>query len=477
MRIGVGRELIMRILLVEDDPRTADDVVALLNVVAGVRVVTCSDQATALESFSPDAFDLVLCDVWIPPSQGESASSDTGYDLADRLATAAPFVPVWFLTGEAWQREGMRRAEAGREISLGREQLPTRRYMSKDHADEMRERVRELAEALRALDEFDAIPAPGDEPVSRERHRLVASFALIRGATRIRYTALPGGYTEAQTLQAQLQRGEHYIGQAFLKLDSFADSNSECVAYDEIAEGRLPLGSYPSRMAVLGGGGRGQQLVAYQLAEESQPLFRLGLSDDSVSNAISAIPEVCKSWAESRSTQRIVVRDLIQQRLGRTDLAEVWPSDLDGMMHVLDQEILIYEAEQHGDLHGANVFVRPSSDVILIDFAEAGRHSSVLDPVMLELGFIFHESTPLDGSWPTLQQALRWYDLEVYLDNCPLSRSIGALREWCSLWAKGEDQVCATVAAQAVRQLKYPDADKSLAIGFTRGALSRLDSG
>lgn len=466
----------MQILLVEDDPTTAEDVVALLNVVSGVRVTTCRDQAAALEIFSPDAFDLVLCDVWIPPSQAESASSDIGYALADSLAAAAPFLPVWFLTGEAWQREGMRRVEAGSEISLGREQMPTRRYLSKDHADEMRERVRELLEALRALDEFDAIPAPGEEPVSRERHRLIASFALARGATRIRYAALSGGYTEAQTLQAQLQRGEHPIGQAFLKLDWFANSDSECLAYDEIAEGRLPLGSYPSRIAVLGGGGRGQQLVAYQLAEGSQPLFRLGLADEAVSNAIRAIPEVCKSWAESRSTQRIVVRDIIQKRLGRSDLAELWPSDLDEIMHVLDQEVLIYEAEQHGDLHGANVFVRGTSDVILIDFAEAGRHSSVLDPVMLELGFIFHESTPLHGTWPTPEQALRWYDLEFYLEGCPLSGSIRALRDWSSLWAKGDDQVCATVAAQAVRQLKYPDADKSLAIAFTKGAFGMLDS-
>ena len=66
----------MRILLVEDDPDTADALAALLRML-GYQAQTAGSIAAALEAASADAFDLVICDIGLPDG--------TGWDLIARL--------------------------------------------------------------------------------------------------------------------------------------------------------------------------------------------------------------------------------------------------------------------------------------------------------------------------------------------------------------------------------------------------------
>jgi hypothetical protein len=140
-----------------------------------------------------------------------------------------------------------------------------------------------------------------------------------------------------------------------------------------------------------------------------------------------------------------------------------------------DIEMRVAKTMAHGDLHGFNVLVKDGADPTLIDYGEVGDANAALDPVTLELSSLFHpHMASAFGNWPDPAQAADWADLDAYLDGCPVPEFVRACRDWATEASAEVEELLATAYCYAMRQMKYPDTNKELALAIANGAHSRL---
>ena len=129
----------------------------------------------------------------------------------------------------------------------------------------------------------------------------------------------------------------------------------------------------------------------------------------------------------------------------------------------------------HGDLHGSNIFVSPAG-AQLIDYGDVGTAAASLDPVTLELSLFFHPDAPYrDGVWPSLEQAGSWGDLSTYIAACPFPDFVRDCRRWALRAGAGNREVAACAYGYLLRQLKYEDTNKALALALLDGVRHFFD--
>ena len=100
-----------------------------------------------------------------------------------------------------------------------------------------------------------------------------------------------------------------------------------------------------------------------------------------------------------------------------------------------------------------------------------------MDPITLELSLLFHPDSPgAGGAWPTLQDAHVWGDLDAYVACCPFAQFVRECRSWALRAAAGKREVAASAYAYLVRQLKYRDTRKELALALLGGVRAFWDA-
>jgi len=89
---------------------------------------------------------------------------------------------------------------------------------------------------------------------------------------------------------------------------------------------------------------------------------------------------------------------------------------------------------------------------------------------------LFHpNSAGAAGKWPTVDQARSWGDLDRYLVDCPFQEFVSECRRWALRVGAGNRDVAASAYSYLVRQLKYDDTNKDLALALLEGARSFYD--
>ena len=94
---------------------------------------------------------------------------------------------------------------------------------------------------------------------------------------------------------------------------------------------------------------------------------------------------------------------------------------------------------------------------------------------MLELSLIFHPETILDASWPTIRQARLWGDLDAYLEDCPYEVYVRSCRRWAEEVSAGKREILVVAYSYLLRQLKYEDTNKELALALLDGVMKSFE--
>ncbi len=91
------------------------------------------------------------------------------------------------------------------------------------------------------------------------------------------------------------------------------------------------------------------------------------------------------------------------------------------------------------------------------------------------MSLLFHLNGPLRGAgegfgaWPTAEQATIWGNIDAYVVGCPAEAFVRACRAWAHRSAAGQREIAATAYSYLVRQLKYDDTNKELALALLAG--------
>jgi hypothetical protein len=320
------------------------------------------------------------------------------------------------------------------------------------------------------------VTGPGAATLKVGEERAVQIVARRAGGAAARVIGLGEGLSGAKVLRVSLTAdGGGPRGKIVAKIGPHERALRERERWGAAAL-QLPAGlGAPLATSVEAGAGRFAAIVYRDLEEHDRDLFQiLGGDPLEAATVVESLRERFRSIHDGATEKTFTLLNLRRQIVNRSDLAPA--GDLAERIRALNGiSVPGHECLQHGDLHGKNVLVNNEGAPMLIDYADFGHTSGVLDPITAELSVVFHPgAADARSDWPSAQRIAEYFDLDAYLDGCPFPDYIRSCRAW-QLAVGGEHEIAAVVLAYSLRQLRYEDTDHALARALIEAALEQLD--
>ena len=466
----------MKVLLVDDEDRSIREAIVSINrEIPDVQLVTARSRDDAIAALTASSFDLVLCDIRIPP-HADSADVQEAHGLSVHAAcrSGCPGTPLIFLTGFATSRETRGQlAQGGVGTIYGVEGLPFVDLVDKDDPPALEARLSVLNAGFLRL---RAVDISGVDPPDETFERAVALYALSLGHSRAEVSLAPG-QSGAKVGRVRLSGEGETPAAIFLKTITHKKAADEYRRYRQHVSNRLAPGYFAPTHEPISAGLAGNSAIVSTLADGTNSLFNLALkSPELAEEIVGRLREGLRPWTDSpRASTRMTLgalrrARLSDDRLSRSAQASALASEVE------DSEVEITELICHGDLHGENVLVDPDGRPVLIDFGDTGPGCSAVDPVTLELSLLFHPAGParilpeLAGlNWSD------WPDLDSFATGSPLEPFVRATRAWAHEIAT-DTEIFAHAYAHSMRQIKYPDIDQTLAVAIAAAAAGCIET-
>ena len=465
----------MRVLLVEDEEAVVKEIIGLLEsrCAADVSVARSRDAALSLINDEED-YDLIVCDLRIPTSDGGlDVSEDHGFRVHDAARKRHSGTPCIFFSGFVnLENVGQRLATAPSVDLFGTGKLwPLVDVRPKHEQPEFIERAAELAAALGDIDAME-LDLSESGPLSNHEARPLRLYARRLGGTRVAVSTL-GGLSGAKVFRVEIfDASQSSVGWVVAKVDVISKVVDEIARYSKHVAPALGIGAFaPLAGEVLHASGRFGAAFYTLAVDGHNDLFDLVTARPSeAAAAVVRLKDGLSAWGRGQAQSVVSIGDLRSARVSDERLASFTDKlDKIGRRRVEAVRLDVTMAVQHGDLHGRNVLVDAEGRPLIIDYGDVGLGPAVLDPVTLELSLLLHDEHPDLSGWPTREQAKNWFNLDHYVRDSPVRDVVLACREWAT--SAGTDlELAAMVYAHAVRQLKYPDTDKGLALTLAEAA-------
>lgn len=472
----------IHVLIVEDDDDFVEEMQNILSDLPGEYnsdIARSRDEAFA--RIEADGFlDLVILDLKIPTVSGAlDADPEHGHAVFNRIRTLAPGTPIFVLTGSPAEDFIPELLGNQQQIDIWSEGRKSGniQFLKKYKVNECPAILEPIASAIERLSGVE-INRDGMN-LSIAEDRLIRIFARKFQGVRCVVTSLGGGLSDARVIRLRVTDSQGVqVHDAVAKLASFREVRREGECYDNFMS-RLDPAATPRKLATLEFGAHKLAGVFFGLAdgfEESAFDIASG-GADRASAMIANVEAATARWVAEVPETRRTIQQFRQRVLSDASLEDVravygldWVPDFEG------REIQSRWACVHGDLHGCNILVSPEGSIVLIDYGDVGEGPASLDPVTLELSLLFHpDAAGGADTWPTLEQAKSWGDLGPYLVDCPFSDFVRECRAWALRVGAGNRDVAASAYSYLVRQLKYDDTDKDLALALLEGVRSFYD--
>lgn len=466
----------MRILFVEDEIDAGAVIEAVLHGTNAKlelrRASSLTSAKAALVDFAPD---VLICDLKIPTTDGAGNGAEAhGLAVQAFCREVRPGTITLFLTGlGTLDNLGEALAQSGTCRPFGTEEVELARWVHKDRVENWRAFVKWLNERFQALE--DEVTVLTDEALPVAADRALRIFAKRVQAVDVTCTSA-GGKSGATTLRATFLGDDGLLrAHAFVKVAKARKIRAECDRYNGLVVTRLLNGTFAAQAWVQDCNLRGEiAIFSSLLHENARSLFKTLTGTPSDAALVAGVRSAVAPWRTSAIRQSMTIGDLRRARINDEELTaglaateSLTAGDQAMLAHLDELTVELLTACQHGDLHGENALVAGGSTT-LIDFGDVGVAPVALDPLTLEMSLLFHTDSPNVAPWPTLEQAGHWWNLDALLVGCPYPDFVGACRAWARDGADEVD-VLAMAYVHALRQLKYPDVPKDLALSVARG--------
>lgn len=465
---------VCRLLLIEDDPHEA--VMIERQCCPDPTRVAFEIASTAIEgedAIKASEFDLVICDLALP-ADARRGNPDVaeGQRLFETIREQAPGTPVYILSGNLDVHMFRQFFAVGGTADLygARTEEPLVNAYPKEDLPNCVDDVQAHVAKTENVDGF-GLDADGlDLGLSDERALKI--YARTQGASRGIASPLDGGLSDARTLKLELHDdGGGVPARTVAKLGELRKVRREKERFELIAP-RIPLGLGAHLLhEVKAGAGRRGALIYEFAGDYTAPLAAKVIAGESAAAAKSA--SLLRAGLTGWATDGTVTVNLANLRRPLVSDMELRDAGVD----IPDEraiEVEVHETRSHRDMHVFNVLINRDDEPTLIDFADVGKASAALDPVTLELSILFHPDLEgAFGNWPTIEQASAFFDLDRYLKGCLVPEFVKECRAWADDVAS-EREILAVAYAYAMRQTKYPNTNKQIALAIANGAHGKL---
>ncbi|HBF47724.1 MAG TPA: response regulator, partial [Shewanella frigidimarina] len=218
--------------------------------------------------------------------------------------------------------------------------------------------------------------------------------------------------------------------------------------------------------------------VFYSLAADYNYSFFKAVEKGFMSQEIrDFVSTMMDNWHNSFSQKRIKIKT-IRQKLVSDETYEdlINEYQLNWANSFEEHNVQANISCLHGDLHGENILIDVVSNrATLIDYGDVSEGSLTIDPITLECSFLFHPAT-IKYDWPTKGNIDNWENLELYLEGCPIAEDIRFCRAWGQRVQAGNRELAACLYSYSLRQLKYKETNKEIALGLLQAAIRIYDN-
>lgn len=470
------------VLVIEDDDRMVGTIrswVHQIDPTCSVTVAGDRDSAIRILRDGDSEFDLVICDLKIPPSRGSLDGREVfGVEVHEVARSELPGTPCMFFTGHADDYDTYDQIARGPNVDLYgcHEMVPLVQLIRKLDFDKAAAYLRDMAEQWQVTDAV----AADVRGIVLDGLKLRPLRILARRLGGARLDAEPlGGLSGATTFRAQVfDNGSARRATVFGKIANHAAIREEQQRFRQYIAVHLDPSAIPTESDTVTAGAGRSAAIFYSLAEKfAFSLFDLVERDDGRAAAVvEALRQLTLPWHDAAQHEAIRIEDLRRSRISDGAL-QPFLDDLNGSefsTEELEQSTVTTKVlPQHGDLHGANVLLDNHDRIMLIDFGDVGIRAAGFDPVVLGTSLVFHRDRPAAFStWPNAEQAAQWSDADAYSASSPRPEVLRACRRWAAECSPDCPGLNAAVLAyvDALRQLKYPDTRKNAAIAIARSA-------
>ncbi len=479
----------MKILLIEDNRRFADDLIgALRDRIVGIDVRLAVDYGDAQGALQDQDYDLVACDLRLPHGPGSTVEDVAlGLEMYQRARASMPGTPIVVFSAYGTLdivRDLYESSPQEDAYVVGRANTHLSSFFQKDQLPEFIEHVEELAAGLARIEAIDITFGGVEVPLTQGRRRVLKIFARRREGVTIRVASLTGGLSETEVLRVHVgDRHGGVLSAAVARLGDISSIQSEKTRYQQLVHTQLGSGAFAHLIDDVCAGAGNCAGAFYWFAGEGAGgtaydtlLFDLLPDNDARAEAaVSRLAVKLMPWVEASHQKEVTVESIRKLLLSDEDLAALSPDLPFDPSDVESQRVYVRFGPEHGDLHGLNVLVRADDDPVLIDFGSLCSGPTALDPLTLELSMLFHPRSPLaidEGDAPDLSD---WFDDEKYVGECRSPAFAKACREWLRARAATDAEVAALAYAYALRQMRYPHAArKAAALKLAETAAERL---
>lgn len=472
----------MRILVVEDDETFLTGLLPHLKTALGpsATIVVARSRRSAVDRVASDTFDLFLLDLKIPIDDGGlDPAVSHGRTVFHEVRKRAPRTPILFLTGSSADEvvDDLLPHTEQEDVWGDRKATPTIQIYRKSKLDEALEAITDLGRRIAATDQIEIRPKP--DAYSREQRRVLRVFARRRNGASCVVAPLSGGLSDSRVVRVTVldSSGVEQI-QAVGKLATLVDVEDEVERFN-LDVPRLSPGAFPQLVEVVRGGAGLSAGAFYRLAERfDDTLFTVLKKGGDIERLVKRVSELTVPWTGSLPEAPRTVGD-VRRRLLSDDKTRdlVARYGLEWVAEFEDHPVQVRWGCVHGDLHGGNILVGQRAQPILIDFGDIGHGPAALDAITLELSAIFHPDHASEcGEWPTPEQASRWCDIDAYSTGAPHAAFVRSCRSWATQVAAGGREISAAAYSYVLRQLKYDETRKDVALALLEAIRTDLAS-
>jgi CheY-like chemotaxis protein len=475
----------MKLLIIEDQADLAEEITSALHALdlpVPINVTVARSKSSALEAIRDQTYDFVVCDRRIPSTDGAlDAADEHGDSVFDTIRLRLPGTPTAVLTAFASlsrAQELIKAARSGDVFGSG-EEWSMAILFTKDELLECLEYLKKAATEIAILEDIE-IDAQEFEPgreLTRTERRLIQVFARPFGSI-VRVRPLGGGLSDARTCLVIVEDRHGTVrGRTVAKLGQLDAIRSEEHRFLEHVASSLNVPSFTALWKKIEVGAGDVAGLFYSLANGyDKSLFDLVVVDpDAAAAVVTRLDDIFKPWTQEPPRRMMSVGDIRRLLIDDNAVSRHCVRYLDGIPWEAFERrrVNVNLCPQHGDLHGHNVLVTDDGRPVLIDYGDVCEATSVLDPVTLELSLIFHpKNIRAYEEWPSLEEAQKWPNVDEFAGRSRFAPVINAARALAVKTGVGQRELYATAYAYAMRQLKYIDTDKEVAVAIISSAIN-----
>ncbi len=474
-----------KILLIEDEEEISSFISEELSKVDKKRIEIIiannkQDAITLIQS-SDNFFDLISLDLQIPTRDGlMDKSPEHGLSVLSEAKSFATGTPIIILTGTSTVEMINSFLQYAHNEQIWQDGIiyPTTSHYSKSDLNKYLVFLQKIYNSILGLFNIE-LEFNDTDKLSIEHDRLIRIFVKKVNGLKVNVKKIGGGLSNSTVYSLLVYDNlGKLIHQTIAKCGEKEEINKDSRNYVDFIH-RLSQTVTPRKLAHILFGAKDQSGVFYELASNYPYSYfnstKNGLNNKDIRNSIEKLTE---NWQNNASIVSTTIKELREELVSddiALDLFKFYK--LEWAEEFEKTTVQIKRGICHGDLHGENILINISeNNSTLIDYGDIKENCSItIDPITLECSFLFHPSCD-KYEWPTIDHIKKWQNIDEYIKDCPIYEEIIFCRNWLKRIKASNREIAAILYTYTLRQLKYKDTNKEIALELLNTANEMIEN-